>query len=470
MRVGFENRYLLLALCIGLVGAALGAIPVWHLPISPYPKALIMALLLLGALGCSLYVRASILRHILALYSLVEALRSGDYRLRAHSSFRNDELGRLYTSLNMLADDMQRERLGNEEARRMLNAVLSNIDVAIFVLDDTQRLMMGNKAAFNLLAMTPDDAVSRTAAALGIEALLGGDHTGEAGSGIIDYAFPAATGTWRVSVEQHIEGGHRIHLLFVDDVRAVLRAEELNAWKNLTRVLSHEVNNSLAPIASMGSTLQTMLTNVRMAPSLREDVDAALALILSRSQHLRGFIRRYSEVARLPRPNCTLFDIRVLLEDLPRLAHGARLTLVLPDTLTLFVDAVQIEQVMINLLDNARQASPDPHSPITVACREDSGLCTIQIIDEGRGIANPVNLFVPFYSTRKDGSGIGLVLSRQIAEAHGGSLHLRNRADRSGCIAELTLPIPVYARSTTVKATKAATPWPQRGGSSSRRQ
>ncbi len=452
MRLAYEDRLFVLGLSVGLPGALIGAVSVWYLPISRYPKLLITALLLLAALGCALFVRRSVLRHILALYSLVEALRGGDYRLRGHSSFRKDELGGLYLSLNTLAEAMQRERMNSEESRRMLVAVLSNIDVAILVFNQAGRLKMGNKAAFELLALPSQEALGRSAAELGIEPLLGQDSSG----GVLDFDFPAASGTWRISRERHIEGGQPIQLLFVADVRAVLRAEELKAWKRMTRVLSHEVNNSLAPIASMAGTLQSLLLRAEMPWSVREDVDSALGLIQNRSQHLRSFIRRYAQIAQLPQPNCVLADINPLLRQLPRLAEGARVELELPDReLPLFFDPDQLEQALINLLSNAHEASPDPDSPIRLSCTEERGLCTIRIVDEGQGVANPVNLFVPFYSTKKHGSGIGLVLSRQIAEAHGGSLRLFNRSDRPGCVAELILPKPVYARDQPVAAANA---------------
>lgn len=459
MRMTLENRHVLLSLCIGLPGAVVGATAIWHLPISVYPRLLLLALLAACVAGSALYVRASLQRRLQAIYTLTETLRGGDFRMRMRVDAHDPELGRVHASLNHLADALQQERLRNEETRRMLGAVLSKIETTIVVFDQNLRLRTANAFGFRLLDTTPETAIGRHASDFGLDGFLG-----TVGGSVVEHAFPAATGVWRITVERHIERDRTILLLFVDDVRSVLRAEEISAWKKLTRVLSHEVNNSLAPIASVSASLQDMMAGIAMPADTREDVDTALEMILGRSNHLRGFIQRYAEVTRLPRPMRSLEDLRVILRELP-LGHGVdrRLTMRLPDeALMLFVDRAQIEQVLINLLENAEQASVCPDSPILLECSHAGGLCRIRIVDEGHGISNPANLFVPFYSTRAQGNGIGLVLSRQIAEAHEGSLILRNRSEGRGCVAELTLPIPLFARDEAAERVPAASRAPER--------
>ncbi|WP_414538952.1 sensor histidine kinase [Stenotrophomonas forensis] len=443
MRLAYENRILLISLCVGLPGAAIGILSTWHLPISLYPRILLTVAILATVAGAALFVRHSILHHILTLFSLIEALRCGDYRLRGRHTRGKAELSGLYLSLNGLAGRMQEERLATEEARRLLDAVLVNIDVAIMAFDQRQQLRLANPAALQLLGLSSAEALGRDAQTLRVAPLLQQDSA----LGVLDYDFPAASGTWRIDRDAHLEGSKCVQLLFIADLRAVLRAEELRAWKRMTRVLGHEVNNSLAPIASMSSSLQSLLLGTDMREELRQDVDAGLTLIHNRSQHLRSFIRRYAEVARLPRPNGVLADLVGVLGGLPRLMNDAFLFLsVPPHPVQMFLDPDQMEQALINLLKNAREASPSASSPIRLICTEEKARCVIQIIDQGQGVANPVNLFVPFYSTKKHGSGIGLVLSRQIAEAHGGTLRLYNQTISTGCIAELILPKPLFAR------------------------
>lgn len=459
MSVGFENRHALLSLCIGLPGAIIAAISIWHLPISVYPRVLLMMLVSGGLAGSALYVKFSLRRNLSTLHSLTETLRSGDYHLRLRAEPDDDVLGPLHASLNQLAEALQQERLRSEESRGMLSAVLSKIEMTIVVFDEGLHLCAANRAAFRLLATTPELAVGRHASAFDLETLLAGPQTS-----VVEHSFPTATGVWRVSVERHVERNRTMFLLFVDDIRSVLRSEELSAWKKLTRVLSHEVNNSLAPIASVASVLQEMLAGITMPEEMREDVDISLEMILGRSHHLRAFIQRYAEITRLPGPDRALEDMHTLLRQLPLSRDIARrLVMQVPeDPLSLYIDRGQIEQVLINLIENAHQASLDADSPIMVDCRSAHHLCRIRVIDQGHGISNPANLFVPFYSTRKNGSGIGLVLSRQIAEAHEGNLTLMNREDARGCVAELTLPIPVYARDASVSEAPLSAPPPRR--------
>lgn len=441
--MSFENRLSLLALAGGLPSLAGIAIATLYLPLSPYPKALLLVLLTAALIGSAVVVRNRIRFHLMTLLNLAEAVRRGEYTLRGSHAKRSDVLGTLFASFNSTAEALQLQRKEMQETRHLLNKVLAEVEVAIFAFDKSLKLRLANAMGLRLLALDEREALGRTSQALGLDFLLTGNG---APCDTFEYDFPGASGKWRLQRSQHLEDGHPCELLFIVDLHATLRAEELGVWKRLIQVLSHEVNNSITPISSLSATVQTLLVPAPLERESRDEINEALELIAQRSQHLHQFVGRYAKLARLPPPSRMLTNISPLLSQLPSLSNDANITLDLPvDPVFVYCDSTQIDLVLINLIKNAREAMCGNGTTL-VRCRAEKKFWQLEIQDEGEGVINPDNLFVPFYTTKKNGNGIGLVLSRQIAEAHGGRLRLRNRTDRSGCIAELRLPRPTFTQ------------------------
>ncbi len=464
--LALENRVALVVLATGLPAVALSCGLLWSDDrLSFHPTLLLTVLVLALWLGSAFYLRQRLAHQWRMLSSLVEAVRVGDFSLRGSAGADAGGYGELVTEINTLAHGLREQRLRSEETQRLLDTVIRDIDVAIFAFaaqgcasaagagcagaaDSRLRLTLANPAACRLFGDRWPQLHQRTADDLQLTPLLANE-----GSRVLEHSFAGVNGVWRVQVERFMEHGQAQRLLFVTDLKQVLRAEELNAWKRLIRVLSHEVNNSLAPIASVSASLQALVTESgKDAASLSEhhaDLNEGLQVIHQRAKSLTEFIRRYADLARLPPPSKRPLTVPSLLARLPALLPELALQIRLPEqAVTLFADPVQLEQLLINLLKNSGEAMQskgmaalaEPAAIEIVGDCEQRQFC-LQIRDRGPGLANAHNLFVPFYSTKPGGSGIGLVLCRQIAEAHDGTLQLSNRDDGAGCVAELRLPL-----------------------------
>ncbi len=441
MSLAFETRLCMLVLAGGLPSLTAIAVAMFYLPLSPYTMVLLLSLLASILVACAAMVRNRVRFHLLTLVNLTEAVRLGEYMLRGSHANHRDAKGTLVTNINAIAGALQQQRLETQETRHLLNKILAEVDVAILAFDKSLKLRLANNMALRLLALEEHEAIGKSSGMLGMDFLLSDD---DASNEAFEYDFPGASGTWRVQRSQHLERGNSFRLLFIVDLRAALRAEELNVWKRLIQVISHEVNNSITPIISLSATVQSLLSEVELDDELAGELNGALELIAQRSQHLHYFVRRYAQMARLPAPNKILTDISPLLSRLPALVSDTRVTLDLPSgPLLAYCDPIQLDIVLVNLMKNARDAMIET-GVISLRCWQEKGFWQLEIRDEGVGVTNPANLFVPFYSTKKNGNGIGLIVSRQIVESHGGSLGLRNRSDRSGCIAELRLPTPTF--------------------------
>jgi nitrogen fixation/metabolism regulation signal transduction histidine kinase len=426
--IHLDKHAALLPLLAAVPAWLLAAALFWQSPWTIYPKLLWLFVAAMVPLAAALALHRHTVWQLRSIASLLEAIRIGDYtvRMRLHGNAVMDELA---AELNVFADSLHRQRLQSESALRLVDSVVAGIDVAIFAIDEAGLLTLANPAACRLLQRDAASLVGQPAREAGLAALLDADP-----EQVCERVFPGGAGLWQVRRQDYRVVG-RVHtLLFVSDLKQVLRSEELKAWRQLIRVISHEVNNSLGPIASVGGTLRKLLARETRDGDARDDLDGGLAIIEERAIRLGEFIRRYAALARLPEPEKQVFDLAVLLRRLPGLTPACAVELLGPAdaSLPFFGDPGQIEPLLINLLTNAVEAGAS-----RIALRWQGVPLHIAVVDNGRGVANPTNLFVPFYTTKPSGSGIGLVLCRQIAEAHHGSLTIQNNADGVGCTALL---------------------------------
>lgn len=386
-------------------------------------------------LFCSLAVAERVASPLRTLANLLEAMREGDYSIRARGARTDDALGEVMQQVNAMGATLRAQRLGALEATTLLRKVIEEIDVAIFAFDAETKLRLINPAGERLIAQASERVLGLPAGELGLAELLTGDS-----SQTLQRAFAGTSGRWGVARSMFREGGLPHMLLVITDLTRLLREEELQAWQRLVRVLGHELNNSLTPIKSIAESLVRILKRDPRAEDWEEDVLHGLGIIGARSESLSRFISSYARLAKLPKPRLEPVDVDGLVRGVVMLE--ARLRPLLQDgpKVTINADADQLEQVLINLVRNAVDASLETGGRVFVGWSRTASGLQLRVLDEGHGLSNTANLFVPFFTTKPGGSGIGLVLSRQIVEAHGGTLTLRNRADAPGCEATMTLP------------------------------
>ncbi len=337
--------------------------------------------------------------------------------------------------INSLGETLRVQRLGAFEATALLRTIMGEIDVAVFTFDPERRLRLVNRAGEDLLGLPMDKLLGRSAASLGLEACYDVDEDEP-----LTLSFPGGSGRWGVRRSTFRERGLPHDLLVLTDLSRTLREEERRAWQRLVRVLGHEMNNSLAPIKSLAGSLETLLRRRPMPEDWKADAQSGLKSIAARADSLSRFMQAYTRLAKLPTPQREDVDLAELVKRVVALEPRLSVTILGGPTIKVHVDAAQIEQLLINLVHNAVDAALETHGKVTIGWRELGDCVEMSVEDEGPGIMNPANLFVPFFTTKPEGSGIGLALSLQIAEAHGGSLSLTNR--RGGIGAEAVLRIP----------------------------
>lgn len=407
---------------------------VWRLDDPGMGFWLLAGLALAFTIGLAARLRHRVIFPLYTLSNLLEALREGDYSLRGSRARRGDAVGDVIWEVNALSQTLREQRLKVEETSALLGKILSAIDIALFSFDEQRRLRLINPAGERLLQQRSRAVLGIDAAELGLSDCLEVD-----GSALIQRAFPGGAGSFDVRRFQFREGGRPQDLLVITDLSRALREQERQAWQRLIRVLGHELNNSLAPIKSMAATLSSLLAAQPMADDWREDVEGGLQVIGDRAEALNRFMVGYATLARLPQPNRRAVDVGELIGRVARLEQRMDVQVIDGASVVIEADADQLEQALINLCKNAVEASLATGGAVQLSWQQSADLVTIEIRDEGLGLSRTDNLFVPFFTTKPGGSGIGLVLARQIIEGHGGNLNLANRDDRSGCVALIEL-------------------------------
>ncbi len=437
--IKFERRVNLLALGAGFPAVGLCAFLLWYDGYSAQIQWTIDLFLVLFWLGISSNLKQRIVRPLQTLSNILAAIREGDYSIRGRHALTGDALGEVMLEVNDLGQTLREQRLGAMEATALLRTVMAEIDVAVFAFDGDQRLRLVNRAGERLLAQPAARLLDRTSDELGLSECL--NWPADSGPQTMQMVFPGGVGRWDIRRSTFREGGQQLQLLVLTDLSQTLREEERTAWQRLLRVLGHELNNSLAPIKSVAGSLAALIGREPEPADWREDMHRGLAVISSRADSLARFVESYSKLARLPPPRLEPLKIGTLVSRVASLETRLPVNVVSGPDLVVRGDDVQLEQLLINLIRNAVDASMETHGRVDVGWQSKNGQVEVWIRDEGPGLASTANLFVPFFTTKAQGSGIGLVLSRQIAEAHGGTLTLENRQQLRGCEARLRLPL-----------------------------
>ena len=370
-----------------------------------------------------------------ALGGTVISYRDGDFSFGLHWK-RNDEMHDLVEAHNALGAVLREQRLDLVQRELLLDTMVQHTPVAMMLIDAAGKVVFANVAARQLLnegrrleGMALDDLLLRTFVSLREAIERGGDGlftVSGAGENVEEEIYHLARRDFTLNARRH-------ELLLLRHLTSELRRQEVQTWKKVIRVISHELNNSLAPVASLASSAAELLRrgNTQRLPEI-------LATVEERARHLERFIDGYARFAKLPTPNRQPVDWKAFVSGL-QLQIPFKVVGELPADPTSF-DASQMQQALLNLLKNAHESGSRAED-VSLAVRRGAGTLMIEVGDRGSGMTDAVmsNALVPFYSTKRTGTGLGLALAREIAEAHGGRIALNNR-EGGGLSVVLFLP------------------------------
>jgi PAS domain S-box-containing protein len=430
-----EQSVLLLTILAGLPAALALLYMTWNQDFSFEVRWTLTTVVLAVWVGSAALAYQLVTRALYLQANLLGALREGDYSIRGTGAKAGSAVDLVMHEINALGDTLQRQRTEAVESTALLTSVMGAIDVAVFAIDMDGKVVLVNPAAERLLGQPKDRLLGRDAQQLRLSAYL----TGESPR-LIDRPFGPESGRLELRRSTFRRDGKPHQLLVFADLSRALREEEQQAWQRIVRVLSHEINNSLTPIKSIAHSIKRMLSRVPDLPRSAEIQDG-LNLIETRSGSLGRFLRAYAQLARLPKPQQRPVQIGPIAHRIAELENRLPVSVRAADDVEITADPDQIEQLLINIVRNAVDATLETSGNVWIDWKQADGSLQITVEDEGPGLPDTSNLFVPFFTTKPTGSGIGLALSRQIAEAHGGTLALENRTDARGCRAVLRLPM-----------------------------
>ena len=425
---------LLLALLSGLPATLALVYVTWTQPYSFEVRWTVITIVGAVWIGAAAVAFQMVTRALYLQANLLGALREGDYSIRGAGTKPGSAADMVMQEINALGDTLQRQRTEAVESTKLLQSVMGAIDVAVFAFDMDAHLVLVNPAAERLIGQPEGILLGRSAQQLHLADYLTGDTPR-----LIERPFGPESGRLELRRSTFRRDGKPHQLLVFADLSRALREEEQQAWQRIVRVLSHEINNSLTPIKSIAHSIKRMLSRVPDLPRAGEIQDG-LNLIESRSGSLGRFLRAYAQLARLPKPQVRRVGWPRSPTGSPSSRTACRSSVKAAHDLAINADPDQLEQLLINLVRNAVDATLETGGRVWIDWEAVDGGVQVTVEDEGPGLPDTSNLFVPFFTTKPSGSGIGLALSRQIAEAHGGTLTLENRAGARGCRATLRLP------------------------------
>ena len=444
-RISFERRLRLWLYLMGLPMILMCWLLLRKYSVEPLEQGFILlALVLAWAFAVSVLME-QIVRPLQTLANVVAALREDDYSFRARGGQRNDAVGDLALEVNRLAGMLQGQRSGALEAMELVERVMRSMQSPVLAFDPEGRLRLLNVAGERAFGLRGKTALGHSAVELKLQELLDvGDED------VISLGVGQQPVRWVVKRTAFRLRGIPHTLIVLSDVSAALREEERIAWERLIRVLGHEINNSLTPIKSIAGSLRGRLAASDDVSGDKSDFERGLEVIENRSESLNRFLQAYRQLMGLPAPKLKAAPLAALVARVAELERRVVVTVTGAEDVVLQVDADHIEQALINLVRNAADAALSPDATDGSAARVEitweiaSPEVIIAVVDNGPGLTNAGNLFVPFYTTKPGGTGIGLVLAQQIAQAHRGSVQLANRTDgHVGCRADLRLPLQV---------------------------
>ena len=447
----YENRISLYAFLVALPGLLVSAILVWAQPWTLGSRLALIGIELFAWWLLALALQEQTTRPLQTLANVIGSLREEDYSFRARNAAPEDALGELSLEVNALADMLADEKIRAIEATALLQRVVDEIEAPLFAFNPTSELVLVNPAGEHLLRQAKVRMLGRNVRDLSLEQCLTAEN-----ESVVELNLNGSQARWLLRRSSFRQNGVPHTLVVLSDVSRALREEERRAWQRLIRVLGHELSNSLAPIKSIAGSLSSRVASTEMENDVRSDLERGLEIIEARSASLQRFLEAYRKLAQMPTPALREVALEKLIPRLTNLEMRVPVAVEPGPAVVFQADPDQLEQMLINLIRNAADAvleaaaadskiaadkgQAPPLGKVTLRWVAEFSDVILLIEDEGPGLSNPANVFTPFYTTKPSGSGVGLVLSRQIAEAHGGSIEINNRTDRRGCVVRVVLP------------------------------
>jgi nitrogen fixation/metabolism regulation signal transduction histidine kinase len=457
VRLLYEHRVNLYCFLVALPGLLVSIVLVWTQPWTFESRLTLIALELFVWWLLALALQEQTTRPLQTLANVIGALREEDYSFRARNAVSEDALGELSLEVNALADMLSDEKIRAIEATALLQRVVDEIDAPLFAFDPGCILRLVNPAGEHLLRQSKARMLGRTATELNLQQCLAADN-----ESVVELDLKDTQARWLLRRSSFRQYGVPHTLVVLSDVSRALRDEERRAWQRLIRVLGHELSNSLAPIKSIAGSLSSRLASTAMDGDVRHDLQHGLEIIEARSASLHRFLEAYRRLAQMPAPVLRDVELSKLVARVASLETRIKVCVQPGPELIFVADPDQLEQMLINLVRNAADAvlelsantvqathskpsadsasHSDGDRKVSVYWDSTEAEVSLLVEDDGPGLLNPANVFTPFYTTKPSGSGVGLVLSRQIAEAHGGSIEIANRAHGRGCVVRVVLP------------------------------